>query len=184
MPSPPTPPPLLRAETDGQQAQSSSRFAMALDVGVPDGAGVGLIVRPFKPLFVSGSVVTNGVAVGVRAGIGVAFFSEGYFRPTVTVDGGRMFEGDGSPLMSAFAPGFGANALTRVRYDFASAHAGLELGTPRLALTLRAGVSYVDARLAGAVEAFGDSAGVEVQGDPVIVRLFHPCVRVGVVQRF
>lgn len=185
VPDAPTPPPLVRAAVDSSGPAAPARFALLFDVGVPDGVGLGLRVRPAGPVFVTAGVVSNGVALGVRAGFGILFFRDSFVRPTIAVDGGRMFEGDGSVLMSAFAPqGLGTNALKKVRYDFASAHAGLELGTQRFAVVLRAGASYVDARLDGAVEAFGGSAGMAVEGDPVIVRLFHPSVRVGIVQRF
>jgi hypothetical protein len=110
-------------------------FGMGLDVGVPDGAALTFLVRPYLSwLRVGGAVTHNGIAPGVRGSVTIdpiAF----PLAPTLTVEGGHYWEGN-LPIVK--------DSRT-VGYDYANFHLGLEVGNREtFRFFLRGGASWVD----------------------------------------
>ena len=149
-----SPPPLIEAEVD----EPAPPVGVLVDVGVPDGAGATASYAPVGWLRLELGGIHNAVAGGIRGGVVLAR-PTGIFRPTLGLSVGRSFGGEAGWLY---------DKLGRVSYDFASAMAGLELGSRHAALFLRAGMSWVD-------------GSVELEGtlQPVRVRLFIPSARLG-----
>lgn len=110
-------------------------FGMTMDLGVPDGAALGLVVRPkFDWLRIGAAVTHNGMAPGARLGI---TFDPIVFPmvPTFTVEGGHYWEGT-LPLLK--------NSTT-IGYNYANFHLGLEVGSrATFRFFLRGGASWLD----------------------------------------
>ncbi len=110
-------------------------FGVSMDVGVPDGAALGLVVRPrFDWLRIAGAVTHNGIAPGVRFGVTldpIAF----PVAPTLTIEGGHYWQGTLPMIQDAPAVG----------YNYANFHLGLEIGNrSTFRFFLRGGASYLD----------------------------------------
>jgi hypothetical protein len=107
---------------------------MAMDVGVPDGAGLGLSVRPVEWLRVGASVTHNLMAPGARVGITLDPIP-GPVGITLTVEGGHSWSGT--------VPG--VQGSPAVAYDYANFHAGLEFGNrSSFRFFLHGGASWLD----------------------------------------
>jgi hypothetical protein len=92
-------------------------WGMAMDLGVPDGAGLGLSVRPVDWLRVGAAVTHNTMAPGARVGVTL----DPMPTPvgiTLTVEGGHYWSGT--------VPGI--QGVPSVAYNYANFHAGLEFG--------------------------------------------------------
>ena len=108
-------------------------FGVITDVGVPDGAAIGLAVRPVEWLRVVGSITYNTSAPGARLGV--------TFDPlptpvgvTLTLEGGHSFGGK-LPIRGD-APD--------VDYTYANCHTGLEFGNRRsFRFFLHGGLSWI-----------------------------------------
>jgi len=142
----------------------SPRFLAAmLDVGLPDGAVLGIALRPtFWTRFQVGAG-TNAISPGVRAGAVLVPFGEG---PSLTIEGGSYFEGDANSVVSQFAgPGY-SNSRTaqRVGYQFANFHAGLDFGSRYTTFFLHGGMTYLHTTLHNANDVLG-SHSVNAQGE-------------------
>ena len=149
-------------------------FGVGVDVGVPDGAAVSLVINPISWLRFSLAGLTYGAAAGMRVSVALVPF-HGTFRPTLSFDGGHYFPGD---LASVFGiGGAAAGPLSRVQYDFGSAHLGFEVGSGRLSFIFRAGASYLDGTL-GPVSTEGSTSG------SVHVRSLMPSLKLGVLLCF
>lgn len=148
-----------------------------VDAGVPSGAGVSLLYRPLSPLRVHAGVAHNGIAPGVAAGVTITT-PGGVMRPTLTVEGGRFFEGDANGMYTYVAGAPDEGAPERFGYDFGSAHVGVELGTSWFAWYLRGGVSAVRATLGqdGSLDDDDTSTRADVE-----VSAVTPSVRTGFV---
>ena len=122
-------------------------FGALLDVGVPDGAMGGVIVRPWSWMHVHGAVGTNAISMGVRGGVLLRLPT--WFSPSIGVEGGRYFEGDASPLLGKLAhTQYQDSAMVRrIGYRFANVHLGIELGNRRSTFYLHGGMSYIATEL-------------------------------------
>jgi len=108
---------------------------MVMDVGVPDGAAIGLSLRPFVEwLRVTAAGTYNGMAPGARIGMTldpIAF----PIAPTFTVEGGHSWAGSVPLIGDAVAVG----------YNYMNLHLGLEFGSQSsFRFFLRGGVSWLD----------------------------------------
>jgi hypothetical protein len=121
-------------------------FGVQLDVGVPDGVGLSVLVRPFRFARFHAGVIENGASAGVRAGVTVMPW-QWWITPVLTGEGGYYFAGDGNRLVRWIGsnPNFSNGFLDSVQYDFYNLHAGLEVGSPRRFLfMLHGGLTHID----------------------------------------
>ena len=132
---------------DAPRADEHPKFGAMLDVGVPDGAGLSFVYRPFTWLRANAGLSYNLFGFGVRGGITLAPF---YFAitPTLTVEGGSFFESDASSLAKQALPDTDLSqandALKHLSYQYASGQVGVEIGSARnFVFFLRVGVSYL-----------------------------------------
>jgi hypothetical protein len=111
------------------------KVGMGLDIGVPDGAALAVLVRPgLDWLSLAGSVTYNGMAPGLRLGATVAPFAA-IVSPTFTIEGGHAWQGTVPGLSGSPALG----------YTYANFHLGIDVGSRNgLRFFLRGGVSYLD----------------------------------------
>lgn len=173
LPMPPPPAPHLpRADLP--------RVGVQLDAGVPDGAGLSVVVRPLRALQAHAGVVTHGGSAGGRLGLTWVPFAA-FVRPTLTLEAGHYLPGDFNRVarLALRRPDFQSGLLERIHYDFANAHLGLEVGSQRVAFSLRGGLSYMAVSAPGErdVELPGDGGRTTVDG--ARLRLTLPSLKLG-----
>jgi hypothetical protein len=132
---------LLTASTAARADDSSTPperhrwVGMQFDLGVPDGAALGVVVRPYvnwARLNLSGTY--NGMAPGIRGGVTLDPIKFPV-APTLTFEGGHAFDGS--------VPGTGTS-LPKFDYDYANLHLGLEFGNrDRWRFFLQGGPSWL-----------------------------------------
>ncbi|MBK6846752.1 MAG: hypothetical protein IPG96_04095 [Proteobacteria bacterium] len=115
------------ASVRGAPTASGWQLGALVDVGVPDLLGVSLVVRPWHWLRLHGGATTNAVSFGLRGGATLVPF-HAWISPSLTVEGGYVFEGDANTLTESF--GLTSPMLEQVGYSYGNAHLGLELGSP------------------------------------------------------
>jgi hypothetical protein len=140
---------------------------MSMDLGVPDGAAIGIVVRPrFDWLRIGAAATHNGMAPGVRLGVTVdpvAF----PIAPTFTVEGGHYWEGR-LPMLKD-SPSIG--------YNYANFHLGLEIGSrAAFRFFLRGGASWLDVSTASNQGAGSSGSGI---GNPSYSGWLAPSGKLG-----
>jgi hypothetical protein len=149
-------------------------FGVTTDLGLPDGAAFGVVVRPkFDWLRLNVAGTYNLMAPGVRVGVTIdpiAFV----IAPTLTVEGGHSWAGR---LPIGDAPTVG--------YTYANFHLGIEAGNrARFRFFVRGGVSWIDATGAGNVQ--GGSGGTSGVGiiNPSYAGWLAPTAKLGISTYF
>jgi hypothetical protein len=160
-------------------------LGLAVDGGIPDGAMVSGVYRPFS--WVRGEVGMgyNMISKGARVGLTLLPFGAG---PSATVEAGHFFEGDANGFARSIAgAGFKDIAvLQRVGYDFANAHLGLDFGTRRVVFFIHGGMSYIRAQVHNVNEQLSSSMSstsgttVSFNQDPT-VRVVAPSAKLGFI---
>jgi len=141
----------LAKDTKGASPEVSSEeehhwLGVALELGVPDVLGVSLAVSPWYWLRLQAGVITNLLAPGVRGSLTLVPFNFG-ISPSLTVEGGHMFDGDANKITRRYF-GIESAVLERIGYSYTSAHLGLEFGDPNgFSFYLRAGITYAVAKV-------------------------------------
>lgn len=179
-----TAPPLVTTEgvaleEDGRAPWVAPPVGVQLDVGAPDGIGVSLVYTPGRYLRLQVGGLSNGVGAGVRAGLLLVAFPTSFFRPLLGVDGGWVFGGQLAWLPALLEDEVARTAITGMSVGFANAHLGFELGSKHVALTLRAGLSWVELRAPSQRYSAGGTSTVTVDG--LSVRGFIPSARLGLL---
>jgi hypothetical protein len=131
-------------------AVSPSRtwLGLGVDAGIPNAAGASLIVKPWSWLRLHGGLAHDVIGHGYRGGLTLVP-GQWFLTPTLDLSAGRFTKGDANRFVKGAGPGERA-LLSRLTYDFASAQAGLELGSQRrFAFFVRAGASYLRSRARG-----------------------------------
>jgi hypothetical protein len=161
-------------------------WGVMADVGLPDGAGASLVIRPKTWIRFQGGGTYNLISSGLRAGISLIPFGWG---PSLSVEGGHYFDGDANGLVGRLAgTGYQSNAiLQRVGYDYANVHLGLELGTRRATFYIHAGMSYIRTSVHNIDQAIEpqpspspSSTQLSFKQDPVI-RAITPSAKLGLI---
>jgi hypothetical protein len=172
-----------------QQAPSSwyslydgRRVGLLVDAGVPTGAGVSGMFRPWRFLRVEGGLNWNYLSFGLRGGVTVIPF-EWAVTPTLHLEGGHFFPGDASRFVNDPGPKI---LLGHVPEDYWSASLGLEIGSQqRFVFFLRAGLSWIRSEAQNVAQAInaqnpGSTTTVKSAGSAPLL-LQTPTVGVGVL---
>jgi hypothetical protein len=158
---------LLLAAT--ARAAAPHPLGVTLAVGAPDLIGVRLTVRPRPWVRIGVGPDSDLFSAGV--GGGVTFVPWKWLvAPSLTVDGGYLFDGDtrGIPQKLGIPVGNGHAA-----YGYVDGHVGLEVGANRrVCFFVHGGVSYVD------LTAHGDSFAT------AHLKLFGPSAKLGLTVFF
>ena len=153
-----------------------------MDAGVPGGAGLAAMFRPWSFLRLEGGLNWNYLSFGLRGGVTVVPFEWG-ITPTLHLEGGHFFPGDASRFSTDPAAKL---VLQRVPEDYLSASLGLEFGSQqRFVFFLRMGLSWIRSEadnLAAAINS-ANSGGTPPakSAAPVPLLLQVPTVSVGVL---
>jgi hypothetical protein len=111
-----------------------------MDAGVPSGAGLAAMFRPWRLVRVEGGLNYNYLSLGLRGGLTLIPF-EWAVTPTLHVEGGHFFDGDASSFTSDPTTKI---LLSHVPEDYFSASLGLEFGSQqRFVFFLRLGLSWI-----------------------------------------
>src|SRR4051812_5241213 len=161
---------------------TGKRFGLLADAGVPGGAGVAAMFRPWRFLRAAAGVSWNYLSFGFRGAVTFVPF-EGTLTPTLHLEGGHFFAGDAS----RFSSNAGAKVVLRsVPEDYLSASIGLEIGSQeKFVFFVRAGLSWIRSEAQDIAEAIaaanpGLKTGVKSADNmPLLVQL--PTVSVGIV---
>jgi hypothetical protein len=178
-------PAVASPEVVTKTAESSRRFGVMADVGVPDGATASIVVRPIRAIRAHAGLSHNLISLGERVGLTWVPLSW-WASPTVSVEYGHYAEGNANPLARAASGDqtLSSAVLDRVGYDYANAHLGLELGRKWFTFYLHVGVSRVTSTVhnisSETMTASSGSASVTFSKDPSITVL-GPSARIGFV---
>jgi hypothetical protein len=162
-------------------ASEHTVLGLKLDGGVPDGAGLSLLVRPLSFLRFEAGATTDLAAPGARGGITVSV--PWYISPSLTAEAGHQFPGDMNGVIARFS---GTNpalsVLRRFSYSYANLHAGLEFGNPnRVMFTIHAGYSYFVSTTDGLSATLNkENSQLSSQGEAT-VRVWAPSAKVGLL---
>jgi hypothetical protein len=167
--------------------KTAPRLGLMADAGLPDGANLSLVFRPFSWLRAHGGGGYNMISTGVRAGVTLVPFGAG---PSATIEGGHYFDGNANGVAQRFAGGtFQSALLERVGYDYANAHLGLELGSRRVTFYIHGGMSYIRAQIhnfdsvvaSQAASSGGNgSTEISINQDPT-VKAWVPSAKLGLI---
>jgi hypothetical protein len=137
--------------------------------------GLSLVWRPAWPLRLHAGALSYGAGLGARAGLSLVPFKFP-LTPSLTLEAGRHFPADANRVGRWVSgdPAFSSPLLSRVAYDFANAHLGLEVGSVRrFSVSLRGGLSYLRSQVDGA-QAFLDA---ELEQEPGSLAVSTPRLR-------
>lgn len=141
-------------QNEGQKPQEEQKkpkkkrppvLGVLLDVGVPDGVGLSLAVRPFSWLRLHGGGTSDLVSGGVRGGASFIVPVPFFIQPSATIEGGYQFPEKSNWLASQFSnnPYFSNPWLQQIGYGYINGHLGLEMGNSRFTFYIHGGLSYI-----------------------------------------
>lgn len=151
-------------------AVDNNFLGISTDVGVPDGLGVGFVLRPMPWFRTNYHFTHNSAAPGYRVGVTIDPINFPV-APTATAEYG------------ASVPGqiVGVENSPFVWYNYSNLHAGLEFGKRNyFRFYIRGGVSFVNIQTK-AISAMLDQKEVTLISDPSIRGMFFPTTKLGVV---
>ncbi len=154
-------------------ADESPRFkyvGMQVDVGVPDGAAVGVVVRPklnWLRLNLSGTY--NVLSPGIRGGFTLDPIKFP-IAPTLTLEGGHSFKGT--------VPGIASNP--EVSYNYANLHLGIEFGNrDSWRFFIHGGPSWINAQTYDFENTIGNKDKSLSVSDPSVSARVFPTAKLG-----
>jgi hypothetical protein len=121
---------------------------LALDLGMPDGLNLGLVLSPARWLRVSGAMGTNSAALDYRGGLSLL---PGKWGPSLTFELGHCNVADMNSVLSAF---FGVAKwvkpyVQQFGYTYFNAHLGFELPAGNFVMFAHAGYTYLAGTVRG-----------------------------------
>jgi hypothetical protein len=167
------------------EAPSTPRIGAGVDLGLPDGATVSIVVRPIRSIRAHAGLSHNLISLGERVGLTWVPLSW-WASPTLSVEYGHYADGNANPLVRMVSgdSSFSSAILDRVGYDYANAHVGLELGRRWFTFYIHAGYSRITSTVHNlSAETMSESAGnttVTFSKDPS-VRLWAVSARAGFI---
>lgn len=171
------------APTAAAEEDAPTHIGLWVDAGVPDGAGVSLVVRPFSWLRLHAGATHNDIAPGVRGGLSLVPWNA-VVTLTLTVEGGHAFEGDANSLARLILgqASFNSAYLQKVSYDYLNAHLGVEIGSQRrFVFFIHAGMSQVWGTVNSFEAGVQSSGGAGYTASPATVRGLAPSAKLGFV---
>lgn len=140
--------------------QSEPWLGVLLDAGVPDGANVAAVWRPFHWLRFHGGGSYNLVGFGLRGGVSLLPIHE-WITPSLVVEGGYVFPGDLDGFIADVTGQENEGLPQSAEYAYGNLHIGLEMGSSSFTFYLRGGYSLIDVSITPADGAPSDGIRVE-----------------------
>jgi hypothetical protein len=159
------------------------RIGVMADVGLPDGAGTSLVVRPRRWLRAHGGLSYNMISAGFKGGATLLPFGWG---PSVTLEAGHYFDGDAAgPLRKLIGQSVQRPLLEKMGFNFANAHVGFDYGNRRVTVYVHAGMSYIQAKIRNAETVSGSQLDVTGAGSGApeigVARAWFPSAKLGLI---
>lgn len=174
--------------------RSRRLIGVMTDLGVPDGANLGLVVRPAAWLHLHAAGGTNSVSLGFRGGATAIPHWFWHFGPSLTVEAGYCRVGNVNQVLRTFfqVPAWMKDYVQQAGYAYYNAHLGIEFGRGNVTGFIHAGGSYVDGtvRTPNAVSvATGTNSPAAnppqvILGQDATVRVYTPSAKVGLIVYF
>ena len=121
-------------------------LGIATDVGLPDGANLGLVLRPTSWIRVNASGGTNSASLGFRGGFTAIPQWFWHVGPSVTFEAGYFRVGNVNGVLRSFfqVPAWMKDYAQQAGYTYYNAHLGIEFGRRNITGFIHAGASYID----------------------------------------
>jgi hypothetical protein len=150
---------------------------MQFDLGVPDGAAAGLVVRPYVDWVRVGlSATHNGAAPGIRGSVTLDPINFGV-APTLTFGYGQTFMGT--------VPTFVSNDVPSFSYNYLNLHPGLEFGDRNSwRFFIQGGPSWINLSTRDFQKVVNSNVQNLRVADPSVHVMFNPTVKLGLTFYF
>ncbi len=124
-------------------------LGLQLDVGIPHGAGLGLVVRPLQWLRLSAAGNYNVISGGIRGGLSLTLPFHYAVLPSANVEVGYLFKRSANWVVAGAtgSPDFSSPILDQIGYLYVNTHLGIEFGTKRFTFFIHGGFSYLQTDL-------------------------------------
>jgi hypothetical protein len=121
-------------------------LGVTTDVGLPDGANLGLVLRPSSWIRVNASGGTNSASLGFRGGFTAIPYWFWHVGPSVTFEAGYFRVGNVNGVLRTFfqVPAWMKDYAQQAGYTYYNAHLGIEFGRRNITGFIHAGGSYID----------------------------------------
>jgi hypothetical protein len=177
----PTAPPAGEASSRSM-FYDGNRFGLQIDAGVPAGATVAFVARPWSFLRVNAGLGYDVLAFGVKGGVTLIPFHWAV-TPTLGLEVGHFFSGDATRFATVNDAAL-KRLLGSVGYDYLSADLGLEFGSQnRFVFYVRGGITQVYPSMGNfqqALQAANPSAARITASEPALSGRY-PAARLGFI---
>lgn len=174
--------------------RSRRSIGVMANFGLPDGANLGLVVRPAAWLRLHAAGGTNSVSLGFRGGATAIPHWFWHFGPSLTVEAGYCRVGTVNQVLRAFfqVPAWMQDYVQQAGYAYYNFHLGIEFGRGNVTGFIHAGYSYVDGTVrtpnavsvaAGTSSSAADPPQV-ILGQDATVRVYTPSAKAGLIVFF
>ncbi len=121
-------------------------LGVTTDVGLPDGANLGLVLRPTSWIRLNAAGGTNSASLGFRGGVTAIPQWFWQIGPSFTLEAGYCRVGNVNGLLRSFfqVPSWMKDYAQQAGYTYYNAHLGLEFGRRNITGFIHAGGSYID----------------------------------------
>ena len=121
-------------------------LGVTTDVGLPDGANLGLVLRPTSWIRVNASGGTNSASLGFRGGFTAIPQWFWHVGPSVTFEAGYFRVGNVNGILSSFfqEPAWMKDYAQQAGYTYYNFHLGIEFGRRNITGFIHVGGSYID----------------------------------------
>jgi hypothetical protein len=135
-----------RVPLESAEPPSPHLLGVATDIGLPDGANLGLVVRPTSWIRLNAAGGTNSASLGFRGG--VTAIPHWFWRigPSFTLEAGYCRVGNVNGLLRNFfqVPSWMKDYAQQAGYTYYNAHLGIEFGRRNITGFIHVGGSYID----------------------------------------
>jgi hypothetical protein len=168
-------------------------LGVTTDVGLPDGANLGLVLRPTSWIRLNAVGGTNSASLGFRGGLTAIPHWFWHIGPSVTIEAGYCRVGDVNVVLRSFfqVPAWMKDYVQQAGYTYYNAHVGLEFGRRNITGFIHAGGSYIDGTVRTPRPVFITSAATSstdtphlILGQDAKVRAYTISAKVGLIVYF
>jgi hypothetical protein len=168
-------------------------LGVTTDVGLPDGANLGLVLRPTSWIRLSATGGTNSASLGFRGGLTAIPQWFWHIGPSFTLEAGYCRVGNVNGVLRSFfqVPAWMKDYAQQAGYTYYNAHLGLEFGRRNITGFIHVGGSYIDGTVRAPNPVLITSAGTSstdaphlIFGQDATVQVYTISAKVGLIVYF